>query len=120
MRSNPQNPDREAAAARARAARAARASRVRMIRRRVIGGAVSLFVVVWIVIALVLVTGRDPALSTRKAATATLASNNSTKAATHTSGATSTSATGNSTTGTSTTGTSTPSTTVSSVTTRQS
>jgi cytoskeletal protein RodZ len=54
-----------AAAARARgqALRAARLARVRTIRRRVIAGAIALFVAAWLMITLVLVSGRDPALA---------------------------------------------------------
>jgi len=71
-------PDREAARARAGEARAARAAKVKTIRRRVITGAVSLFVAAWLLIAVVLVTGHDPALTKSKSATATLASNTTT------------------------------------------
>jgi hypothetical protein len=61
-------PDREAARERARQARAARAARARTIRRRVISGAAALFVTAWLFIALMLVTGHDPALSKQTAA----------------------------------------------------
>lgn len=50
--------------------RAARLARVRMIRRRVITGAVGLFVAVWMLIAVTLVTGHDPALAKRSSAAA--------------------------------------------------
>jgi hypothetical protein len=42
--------------------RGARLARVRMIRRRVVGGAVALFVAVWILLAVTLISGHDPAL----------------------------------------------------------
>lgn len=51
--------------------RQARQARVRAIRRRVLGGAVELFAVVWALIAVILVTGHDPALARRAAATPT-------------------------------------------------
>lgn len=50
------------------AIRSARAARVRAIRRRVVGGGVALFVAVWLLIAVVLVSGHDPALAARKTA----------------------------------------------------
>jgi len=50
------------------AIRQAHLARVRMIRRRVIAGAVSLFVATWLLIAIMLVTGHDPALSASSAA----------------------------------------------------
>jgi hypothetical protein len=53
------------------AVRAARANRVRMIRRRVVGGSVALFIAVWSLIAVRLVTGHDPVLA-RAAAARTL------------------------------------------------
>lgn len=52
----------------------ARASHIRTIRRRVIAGALALFVATWVFITLQLVTGHDPALaksSTMSAVTAT-------------------------------------------------
>ena len=48
--------------------REARRARVRRIRARVIGGSVALFLAVWMLITVVLVTGHDPALA-RKALT---------------------------------------------------
>jgi len=48
---------------RGRAIRQARLMRVRTIRRRVISGAVALFVATWLLIAIVLVSGHDPALA---------------------------------------------------------
>jgi hypothetical protein len=43
--------------------REARRARVRRIRARVIAGSVALFLAVWMVITVVLVTGHDPALA---------------------------------------------------------
>jgi hypothetical protein len=48
--------------------RDARRARVRMIRRRVVTGAVALFVATWLLITLLLVTGHDPALARQTAA----------------------------------------------------
>jgi len=53
---------------RGQAIRQARIRRVRRIRRRVISGAVALFVASWLLIAIVLVSGHDPALA-RKTST---------------------------------------------------
>ena len=53
------------------ARRQERIRRTRSIRRRVIGGAVALFVAAWLMIAVVLVSGRDPALASRSATTST-------------------------------------------------
>ena len=50
------------------AIRNARHARVRMIRRRVAGGAIALFVATWLLIAVMLVTGHDPALAHQSAA----------------------------------------------------
>jgi hypothetical protein len=50
------------------ALRQARAARTRAIRRRVATGAVSLFMATWLLIAVVLVSGHDPALAARKLA----------------------------------------------------
>jgi hypothetical protein len=47
----------------AKARVAARAARIRMIRRRVVAGALALFVAAWVFITLQLVSGNDPALS---------------------------------------------------------
>jgi hypothetical protein len=61
--------------------REARRVRVRRIRARVIGGSVALFLAVWMLITVVLVTGHDPALArktvTQAATTATTGSSNS-------------------------------------------
>jgi hypothetical protein len=52
--------------------REARRARVRRIRARVVGGSVALFLAVWLLITVVLVTGHDPALA-RKTQTQTQA-----------------------------------------------
>ena len=52
---------------RAAALRQARAIRTRTIRRRVIAGALSMFVATWLLITLMLVSGHDPALAARQA-----------------------------------------------------
>jgi hypothetical protein len=62
------------ARARAGAVREARLIRARMIRRRVIAGALSLFVATWLLITLMLVSGHDPALAARKTSTAAITS----------------------------------------------
>ena len=63
--------DTDPAAARARGAalRQTRLARARSIRRRIVGGSVALFVACWLFIAIVLVTGHDPALAKRSSAT---------------------------------------------------
>jgi cytoskeletal protein RodZ len=48
--------------------RQARIARVHMIRHRVIAGSVALFVAVWMLITLMLVTGHDPALARQRTA----------------------------------------------------
>jgi len=60
----------EAARGRGPAIRQARLARVRTIRRRVIAGALALFVATWLLIAVVLASGRDPALSAKTAVAA--------------------------------------------------
>ncbi len=81
----------EAARARGQALRSRRAARARTIRRGIISGAVALFVAAWLMIAIVLVSGHDPALA-RKASTTpaatSAASNPTTTITTSTSGAT--------------------------------
>lgn len=81
----------EAARARGQALRNERAARARKIRRRVISGAVALFVAAWLMITIVLVSGHDPALA-RKASTTssatTVASTPSTTTTTSSSGTT--------------------------------
>lgn len=89
--------DPAAARARGHALREARLSRIRMIRRRVIAGALSLFVATWLLITMMLVTGHDPALAARKAATSTAATTNtSTGTASAGTGATTTLSSGSS------------------------
>lgn len=56
------------ARARGQALRGERAARARKIRRRVISGAVAVFVAAWLMITIVLVSGHDPALA-RKTST---------------------------------------------------
>jgi hypothetical protein len=82
--------------------REARRARVRMIRARVIGGSVALFMVVWSLITVVLVTGHDPALASQKSSTA--AAQTTTTSGSSGSGSGSTNTTGAATTGTTTTG----------------
>ncbi|HEY5429767.1 MAG TPA: hypothetical protein VIK04_11665, partial [Solirubrobacteraceae bacterium] len=60
--------------------REARRARVRMIRARVVGGSVALFLAVWSLIAVVLITGHDPALAARKTVTVSSAAGTSTTA----------------------------------------
>ncbi len=97
------------ARARGQALRQARLSRIRMIRRRVIAGALSLFVATWLLITMMLVTGHDPALAARTATTSTAASTTNPGTATTSAGTgtTTTSSSGSSgTTSTSNSGTS--------------
>lgn len=68
------NNDPQDARARGQAMRAARLGRVRMIRRRIIGGAVALFVAAWLLITIVLVSGHDPALAAKASSATTVAS----------------------------------------------
>jgi hypothetical protein len=69
--------------------RQARAIRTRMIRRRVATGAVALFLTTWVLIAVELVTGHDPALASRKTATvATSSAQTTTSTAATTAGST--------------------------------
>lgn len=63
--------------------REARRARVRLIRARVVGGSVALFLAVWSLIAVVLITGHDPALAKK---TVTVSSAADTSAATTSSG----------------------------------
>ena len=66
--------------------REARRARVRRIRARVIGGSVALFLALWMLITVVLVTGHDPALArktlTQAARTATTTSSTGSTGAT--------------------------------------
>ncbi len=74
--------------------REARRARVRRIRARVVGGSVALFIAVWLLITVVLVTGHDPALA-RKTQTqvATAATTAGSSATTGSSGITASSGT---------------------------
>jgi cytoskeletal protein RodZ len=79
------NDNEDAARARGQALRGERAARARTIRRRVISGAVALFVAAWLMIAIVLVSGHDPALASKASTTSsatTAASTPSTSSAT--------------------------------------
>jgi hypothetical protein len=67
--------------------REARRARVRRIRARVIGGSIALFLAVWMVITVVLVTGHDPALA-RKTQTQSATTATTSAISTGTSGAT--------------------------------
>ena len=81
--------------------RQARRARVRRIRARVIGGSVALFLAVWMLITVVLVTGHDPALArktvTQAATAATTTGATSATSSGTSSGATSSGATSSST-----------------------
>jgi hypothetical protein len=65
-------------------------ARVRTIRHRVVAGSVALFVAVWLLIAITLVSGHDPALArqTGSQATTSAASANTSSTTTSTSAAT--------------------------------
>ncbi len=65
--------DRAAARARGRAMRQTRLARVRALRRRIIAGALALFVASWLLITIVLVSGHDPALAKKSSASTTAA-----------------------------------------------
>lgn len=84
--------DPAAARARGQALRQSRLARARTIRRRIIGGALALFVASLLLITMVLVSGHDPALAKRSAATATTStpSNTTTTATSSTSSSTGT------------------------------
>ena len=109
----------DAARARGQALRSARVARARSIRRRIVAGSVALFVAAWLLIAIVLVSGHDPALAkkaatTSSAATTVASTTTSTAASSDTSTATSSDTTTGTSSGTSSGGS------VSSVTTSQS
>jgi hypothetical protein len=77
--------------------REARRARVRRIRARVIGGSIALFLAVWMLITVVLVTGHDPALARKavtQAATPATATTTSSSTGSISSGATTSSSTG--------------------------
>lgn len=65
--------DRAAARARGQAIRQSRLARARVLRRRIIAGALALFVASWLLITIVLVSGHDPALA-KNTTTTTVAS----------------------------------------------
>jgi hypothetical protein len=58
-----------------------RLERKQSIRRRVVAGAVALFVAVWLMIAVVLVSGHDPALARKSGTAGTVAARTTTSAA---------------------------------------
>lgn len=64
--------------------RQARIARVHMIRRRVISASLAMFVAVWMLITLVLVTGHDPALARQRTATVSAGSSTTTTPSTTT------------------------------------
>ncbi|HEX4279881.1 MAG TPA: hypothetical protein VHZ27_03890 [Solirubrobacteraceae bacterium] len=66
--------DTEAARARGQAMRNARLRRASTIRRRIVGGAVAVFVATWLLIAVVLVSGHDPALAKKSSASTAVSS----------------------------------------------
>jgi hypothetical protein len=86
--------------ARGQAIRAARLSRTRMIRRRIISGAVALFVASWLLITIVLVSGHDPALAKQSSASTVASSSSPATTTSTTSTTTSGSSSGNSGSGT--------------------
>lgn len=75
-----------AARARGQALRSERAARARKIRRRIISGSVALFVATWLMIAIVLVSGHDPALAKRASTTSSASTVASTPSTTTTTG----------------------------------
>jgi cytoskeletal protein RodZ len=107
------------AQARGRAMRDARLARARMIRRRIIGGAMALFVASWLLITVVLVSGHDPALA-KKSSAATVASSSPSTSSSSGSGSSSTSDSSSSSNSSSSSSGNSGSGTVSSVTTSQS
>jgi hypothetical protein len=69
--------------------REARRARVRRIRARVIGGSVALFLAMWMLITVVLVTGHDPALARKTVTQAATAATTTGATSSTSSGATS-------------------------------
>ena len=67
----PPPPPEDAARVRGAALREARAVRMRQLRRKVISSAVALFAAVWLLIAVMLVTGHDPALASHSTSSGT-------------------------------------------------
>lgn len=90
---NPSDPLHRVPARPGASIRDARRARIRMIRSRVIGVSVALFLVVWSLIAVRLVTGHDPALARQRTTAAATSGTSSTSGASGTSGTTPTSAT---------------------------
>lgn len=89
--------------------REARGLRARTIRRRVISGALALFVATWLLIALVLVSGHDPALAahtTTSTATSSSGSSSARRAtvSTRSSGSSGTASSGTASSGTASSG----------------
>jgi cytoskeletal protein RodZ len=115
----------DAARARGNAIRQAHAIRKRTLRRRVISGALALFVAAWLMITIVLISGHDPALAKQQSAVVA-SSGQQTQTSTGSGSGTSSSSTGSTTTTTPTTSSASSSTTssgtsgTSGVTTRQS
>jgi cytoskeletal protein RodZ len=107
------------AQARGRAMRDARLARARMIRRRIMGGSVALFVAAWLLITVVLVSGHDPALAKQSSASTVASSSPSTSSSSGSDSVSSTSSSSDSGSSSSSSGNS-GSGTVSSVTTSQS
>ena len=97
--------------------RQARLARVRMIRHRVVAGALALFVATWLLITMVLISGNDPALAAHKSTASVSSTTTPTTTSTPT---TSTSATSTTSTPASSSSSSTGSSGVSSVTSSQS
>jgi hypothetical protein len=52
-----------------------------MLRRRVISGALALFVAIWVLITLILITGHDPALARQRTTTSAATNSNTTTTA---------------------------------------
>lgn len=80
--------DGQARSQRGLAVRQARDRRTRSLRRVVISGALALFVAAWLLIAIVLVSGHDPALAARASTTATPATSTISSSATSTAAST--------------------------------
>src|SRR5690348_14437002 len=111
----------DAARARGQALREQRGARARTIRRRVISGAVAVFVAAWLMIAIVLVSGHDPALARKTETTSSVSTVASTPSTTTTTPTTTTSSSGSTgSTGSTGSGSSSNGSGVSSVTTSQS
>lgn len=87
----------DAARVRATAIRQARRLRARSLRRRIIAGALAVFVAAWLMIMVALVSGHDPALASKQSAGTSTTTSPSTAGST-------TSGSGSSTSGTSSSG----------------